>query len=76
VDRRADAGGVRGSARRRHAVPASGERFGTRGLREFVSRHHHLDPEAFIQRLHEEYLSATGGRAQEDDLTAVVLKRL
>jgi sigma-B regulation protein RsbU (phosphoserine phosphatase) len=54
----------------------NGERFGTRGLREFVSRHHALAPEAFIQRLHEEYVTSTSDAAQADDLTAVVLKKL
>ena len=52
-----------------------GERFGTDGLCNFVKRHHQLSPEAFIERLHGEFVSATDGMEQADDLTAVVLRR-
>jgi len=54
---------------------ASGEQYGVERLVAFLQARHDLAPEAFIQALHEDVLAFAGGTAQDDDLTAVVLKR-
>jgi len=54
---------------------ASGEQYGVERLVAFLRAHHDLAPEAFIQSLHEDVVAFAGGTAQDDDLTAVVVKR-
>jgi len=54
----------------------AGKLFGTDGLRDFVRTHKMLSPEAFIKRLYQEVIHSTGGAAQADDLTALVLRRM
>lgn len=53
-----------------------GERFGISGLRDFVKRYCSLLPEEFIKRLHDEFVASSGGIAQADDLTALVIRRM
>jgi sigma-B regulation protein RsbU (phosphoserine phosphatase) len=55
---------------------AAGERYGVERLRAFLADNHSLEPEALIRRLHEEVLAHASGTSQDDDLTAVVVKRL
>jgi serine phosphatase RsbU (regulator of sigma subunit) len=52
------------------------ELYGLERLRAFVSDHHDLAPERFIETLYQDVLAFADGTGQEDDLTAVVLRRL
>jgi sigma-B regulation protein RsbU (phosphoserine phosphatase) len=54
----------------------SGERFGTRRLGEFVRRNHGLSPADLIEALDRAVREHADGSPQEDDLTAVVVKRV
>jgi serine phosphatase RsbU (regulator of sigma subunit) len=54
---------------------AAGEQYGVARLVAFLKSNHGLDPDAFIQALHEDVLAFAGGTTQDDDLTAVVVKR-
>lgn len=55
---------------------ADGELYGTKRLADFVGANHHLDAEAFIQALYEDVRRFSGGTPQNDDLTALVIKRI
>jgi serine phosphatase RsbU (regulator of sigma subunit) len=53
----------------------TGEQFGTERLVEFLRAKHELEPQAFIDQLHQAVLDHAGGTVQGDDLTAVVIKK-
>jgi len=53
-----------------------GKQFGIRPLSAFLKARHALDPEALIKALHKEVLAHARGAPQNDDLTAVVIKRV
>ena len=50
-------------------------RYGMQRLRRFLKQHHGSAPESFIRALHEDVLAFARGTPQEDDLTAVIIKR-
>jgi serine phosphatase RsbU (regulator of sigma subunit) len=54
---------------------AAGERFGIPLLREAIRSGHALSPDRLIAHLYDRVVEFSGGTRQEDDLTAVVLKR-
>lgn len=54
---------------------SAGEQFGTARLEEFVRSNGHLGPEEIIAELYARVLEFAGGTAQQDDLTAVVIKK-
>ena len=54
---------------------SSGEMFGMTRLADAIQAHQSLIAEQLIRRLHENVLSFTNGQPQNDDLTAVVIKR-
>ncbi|MAE67800.1 MAG: hypothetical protein CMJ18_26390 [Phycisphaeraceae bacterium] len=54
----------------------AGEQFGTSRLEAFVRDHHALAPEQFIEKLYEIVLGHADGTRQDDDLTAVVIRRM
>jgi serine phosphatase RsbU (regulator of sigma subunit) len=53
----------------------SGEQYGTTRLVEFLRAKHELEPQEFIDELHQSVLAHAGGTVQGDDLTAVVIKK-
>ncbi|MHC4764438.1 MAG: PP2C family protein-serine/threonine phosphatase [Planctomycetota bacterium] len=53
----------------------TGEQFGTERLVEFLREKHAIEPQAFIDQLHQAVLDHAGGTEQGDDLTAVVIKK-
>ena len=53
----------------------AGEQYGTERLVDFLREHSELDPDAFIGALYEDVLAFAGGTTQDDDLTAVVVRR-
>jgi len=54
---------------------AAGEQFGTPRLEEFIRSNGHLGPEEIIAELYARVLEFAGGTSQQDDLTAVVIKK-
>jgi phosphoserine phosphatase len=54
---------------------ATGRRFGTERLQRVLGECHHLPPADFIRQLHRAVLDFSGGVPQQDDLTAVVIKK-
>lgn len=54
---------------------AEGKQYGTERLAEFLRIHHHMNGENLIRALHAEVLAHADGTPQDDDLTAVVVKR-
>ena len=54
---------------------SAGEQFGTARLEEFICSNDHLGPEEIIAELYARVLSFAGGTPQQDDLTAVVIKK-
>ena len=52
-----------------------GERLGVRGLADSVRRHHAVGAEAMIRRLHDDVCAFSAGVPQDDDRTAVVIRR-
>ena len=54
---------------------AAGEQFGTGRFEQFVSSTCHLPPEEILAELYAAVLKFAGGTPQQDDLTAVVIKR-
>jgi serine phosphatase RsbU (regulator of sigma subunit) len=54
---------------------SAGEQFGTDRLEEFIQSNGHLGPEEIIAELYARVLEFAGGTAQQDDLTAVVIKK-
>jgi len=50
------------------------EQYGMARLEQFVATHHALEPQQFIQALHNDVIAFAQGTPQVDDLTAVVLK--
>ena len=54
---------------------AAGEQFGTPRLEEFIRSNGHLGPEEIIAELYARVLEFAGGTTQQDDLTAVVIKK-
>ncbi len=54
---------------------AEGEQFGTARLEAFLAEHHALPPAELIERLHETVLEHAGGVEQNDDLTALVIRK-
>ena len=55
---------------------AAGEQFGPERLSIAIRKAHHLHPEAIIAELYKTVLGFTSGTKQNDDLTAVVIKRV
>ena len=51
------------------------EQFGIPRLRQFVLEHHKLAPANFIDALHRTVLEFAAGTAQDDDLTALVIRK-
>jgi phosphoserine phosphatase len=51
-------------------------RFGNENVRELLRRHHGLSAVDFIQTLYQEARDFADGEPQQDDLTAVVIRRL
>ncbi len=51
------------------------EQFGLDRLKTSILTYHDLAPDAFIQALYTDVISFAGDMPQQDDLTAVVLKR-
>ncbi|MFG0275370.1 MAG: SpoIIE family protein phosphatase [Phycisphaerales bacterium] len=54
---------------------AAGEQYGIDRLTAFLRRRSDLEPDAFIRALYEDVLAFAGGTVQDDDLTAVVVRR-
>ncbi|MHC5112353.1 MAG: PP2C family protein-serine/threonine phosphatase [Planctomycetota bacterium] len=54
---------------------ADGEQYGTTRLGEVIRAHAHLAPDEIISRIYNGVREFTGETPQDDDLTAVVLKR-
>jgi len=54
---------------------SAGEQFGTGRLEEFIRSNGHLGPEEIIAELYARVLEFASGTAQQDDLTAVVIKK-
>ena len=54
---------------------ADKEHFGMDRLSECIRRHHALAPAEIIHTIHHEVLAFAGGDPQNDDLTAVVVKK-
>ena len=54
---------------------AAAEQFGLDRLKSSILTYHDLAPDAFIQALYKDVISFAGDMPQQDDLTAVVLKR-
>jgi phosphoserine phosphatase len=54
----------------------AGECFGNARLFELIQRNHHLAAREMIQVMHRAVVAFAGGVPQQDDLTAVVVKRL
>ncbi len=55
---------------------ATGEQFGLDRLKTSILVHNDLGSDAFIQALYKDVMSFAADRPQQDDLTAVVLKRM
>ena len=55
---------------------AAGEEFGTERFSETIRRVSHLTPEEIIAELYSAVLAFSNGSKQQDDLTAVVIKRV
>lgn len=53
-----------------------GELYGTKRLSSFVAMNHHLGAEEFISALYQDVKRYSNGTSQQDDLTALVIKRL
>jgi sigma-B regulation protein RsbU (phosphoserine phosphatase) len=53
----------------------SGEQYGTTRLVEFLQAKHQLEPQKFIDELHQAVLAHADGTVQGDDLTAVIIKK-
>lgn len=53
----------------------SGEQFGAARLEQIIRSHCHLTPEEIIAEIYARVLEFAGGTAQQDDLTAVVIKK-
>jgi serine phosphatase RsbU (regulator of sigma subunit) len=53
----------------------AGEQYGTERLVAFLRERSELDPDAFIQALYRDVLAFAGDTTQDDDLTAVVVRR-
>jgi serine phosphatase RsbU (regulator of sigma subunit) len=53
-----------------------GEQFGLERLGDCVRRNCHLPPEELIARLYDEVVTFSQGTSQQDDLTAVVVKKV
>lgn len=54
---------------------AAAEQFGTARLEQIIQSSCHLDPEEIIAELYAKVLEFSGGTPQQDDLTAVVIKK-
>ncbi|HXY06725.1 MAG TPA: PP2C family protein-serine/threonine phosphatase [Terriglobales bacterium] len=54
----------------------SGELFGTERLAEIVRRYSDLEPEIIVAELYQAVLNFSQGTPQQDDLTAVLIKRV
>jgi len=54
---------------------SAGEQFGTNRLEEFIRSNGHLGPEEIIEELYARVLTFASGTPQQDDLTAVVIKK-
>jgi serine phosphatase RsbU (regulator of sigma subunit) len=54
---------------------SSGEQFGSARLEQIIRSNWHLTPEEIIAELYARVLEFAGGTAQQDDLTAVVIKK-
>jgi serine phosphatase RsbU (regulator of sigma subunit) len=52
-----------------------GEQFGAERLEEAIRASRHLPPDEIISRIYEAVLEFSGGTKQQDDLTAVIIKR-
>ncbi len=52
------------------------EEFGADRLKEMVRSLRNLPPDAILKSLYESVLAFSGGTTQQDDLTAVIIKRL
>ena len=52
------------------------EQFGMKRLFEVIRRHRHAPSAEIIEHLHEAVLAFVDGRPQDDDLTAVIIKKL
>jgi len=52
-----------------------GEQFGAQRLSSVVQRYSHQQPEVIIAELYDAVLNFAGGTPQQDDLTAVLIKR-
>ena len=57
------------------ALSAGGEEFGADRLLSFATAHRDLPPAVFLERLLEMIREFTVGKAQNDDLTALVLRQ-
>ncbi|HSG01131.1 MAG TPA: PP2C family protein-serine/threonine phosphatase [Vicinamibacterales bacterium] len=55
---------------------AAGEDFGLDRLETAIRSHAHTAPDEIIRRMHDAVTTFTGGTAQSDDLTAVIVKRV
>jgi len=53
----------------------SGEQFGTDRLRAIVRHFNHREPEVIIAELYDSVVKFAQGTPQQDDLTAVLIKR-
>jgi serine phosphatase RsbU (regulator of sigma subunit) len=54
---------------------SSGEQFGTARFEQIIRSNCHLTPEEIIAEIYARVLDFAGGTAQQDDLTAVVIKK-
>jgi serine phosphatase RsbU (regulator of sigma subunit) len=54
---------------------AAGEQFGLERLTDSIRRNSHLPPEEIIAQLYDAVVTFSQGTPQQDDLTAVVIKR-
>ena len=52
------------------------QQYGVERLREFLKVNGHLDAATFIQSLHREVVAFAAGAAQNDDMTAAVIRRV
>ena len=55
---------------------AAGEQYGTERLADIIIAHRDASSETIIDKMYRAVLAFTGGTAQVDDLTAVVIKKL
>lgn len=58
------------------ATNSKDEQYGIEALEQFIHENHQLPPEEFIKQLYRQVNKHAAGQAQEDDLTALVIKRV